>query len=239
MKTLVALILFTFSCFGIIAQENEMILKDNLKRAQLGDFIVTAQNKTYTMLLVREKNDKELTFEEITVPASRKPQGMSWREWIHKGASGHTGWIMYQVSLESGLVTNVFSFNKNEWVSIPKTQNILSTLLNLRLKLVSLQDRKKIGLRPFNGSKESRALWQPRMVVDGQTIQGVSFEAWRTRWPKDGSELAGKNIEVYVPLENDKYPSYFPYWLQISGMVGKAQIRIVDSGTTLFTKVPS
>ena len=40
-------------------------------------------------------------------------------------------------------------------------------------------------------------------------------------------------IEVYVPHESNKYPAYFPYWLQISGMVGKAKVRIVDSGSQL------
>lgn len=235
MKALI-LVLFTFISFTIIAQENEMVLKDNLKRAQLGDFIVTAQNKTYTVLLVREKTDKELTFEEITVPASRKASGMPWRDWIHQGAAGHTGWIMYQINLETGQVANTFSFNRNEWVSMPKTQNILSTLLNLRLKLIPTSERKKIGMRPLDGLPDRRSFWQPRMVVDGQLVQGVSFDAWRTRWPKDGSELSGKGIEIYVPKENELYPAYFPYWLQISGMVGKAQIRIVDSGTMLFTQ---
>jgi hypothetical protein len=74
--------------------------------------------------------------------------------------------------------------------------------------------------------------------VDGNNIPAVPFEAWQTHWPKDGTDLSGKSIEVYVPQENDKYPSYFPYWLQISGMVGNAKVRIVDSGSYMNSPMP-
>ena len=44
-----------------------------------------------------------------------------------------------------------------------------------------------------------RPLWQPRMVIDGKPIQGVLFDAWKTDWPRDGSDLSNKTIEVYLP----------------------------------------
>jgi hypothetical protein len=216
---------------------SEILLRDNLAKAVPGDFIVTAQNKSYTMLLVREKVNNYLMIEEINVPVSRIQRGsyFSWRRWIEEGASGHTGWVMYPINLNTGEMQEAFSFTKKEWYTIPKAQNFLSTLLNLRLKHISKEERKKVGPPPNSGSPDWRPLWQPRMVVNGQTIPGVTFDAWRTRWPKDGSELSGRLIEVYVPQEDNKYPAYFPYWLQIHGMVGKAKIRIIDSGTKLFS----
>lgn len=117
---------------------------------------------------------------------------------------------------------------------MPEANNILSKLLNLNLKPIPYSQRKKIGGRPTTASN----LWQPPIVVDGRKIEGVAFDAWRTYWPKDGSDLSGKMIEVYVPEENDKYPAYFPYWLQVSGFIGKAKIRIIDSGTKLISPKP-
>jgi hypothetical protein len=49
---------------------------------------------------------------------------------------------------------------------------------------------------------------------------------------------SGKSIEVYVPHENNKYPSYFPYWLQISGLISNAKVRIIDSGTGMISPAP-
>lgn len=222
------------------AEEPELLLKENLGQAQPGDYLVTVQNKNYTILIIRNRDAEQLSIEEITMPISRVPNdAFSWRTWVEKGAPGHTCWVMYTIHLPTGTMQQIFSFTKNEWISIPQSQNFLSTLLNLRLKRVADKERKRIGPPPSSDSIDRRAYWQPRLVVDGKTIQGVAFNAWRTRWPKDGSDLSGKIIEVYVPKENDKYPSYFPYWLQISGIVGNAKVRIVDSGTRLFSFVGS
>lgn len=231
--------LSSFASLKIEATEYELLLRNNLHRAKAGDFIVTAQNKTYTLLLVRDKTDKTLTFEEITTSSGKVPKNFtSWKTWIESGAPGHTSWVMYNINLATGDVLNSFSFTKNEWYSIPQSQNFLSTMLNLHLKYIPENERKRVGPRPHSGTPDWRPYWQPRLVVEGQTLTGVGFSAWRTRWPKDGSELANKSIEVYIPQENEKYPSYFPYWLQISGMIGKAKIRIVDSGSHLLSPQP-
>lgn len=226
---------FFFTSFIGAAQE-ELLLKDNLKRARPGDFLVTTQSKNFTLLIVRSKNEQMLSIEEITLPASKAPKGTtSWRKWVEEGAPGHTSWIMYNIDLPTGTMQQTFSFTKNEWVNIPQAQNFFSTLLNLKLKKIEDSERKRVGPPPASDSRDRRRLWQPTLVVDGKTVTGVDFDAWRTRWPSDGGELSGKIIEIYVPLENDKYPSYFPYWLQISGVVGNAKVRIVDSGSGLVS----
>lgn len=236
-KILIVFALWCGCIFPLRGDGTELLLKDNLSRAQPGDFLVTTQNKNYTLLLIRNKDAELLSIEEITVPLSRVPKdSFSWKNWVQKGAPGHTCWVMYTIDLPSGTMQQIFSFTKNEWVSIPQAQNFMTTLLNLRLKHVPNSERKKIGPPPASDSFDRRPFWQPRLVVDGKEIKGVSFEAWRTRWPKDGTDLSGKIIDVYVPQENDKYPSYFPYWLQVSGVIGNAKVRIVDSGTGLFSQ---
>lgn len=240
MKTKSLFITFLALFFGVFSylsgEEKDLLLRNNLDRAQTGDFLVTAQNKNYTILIVRSKEGEQLSIEEITMPMSRVPkENFSWRNWVEKKAPGHTCWVMYMINLPSGQVQQTYSFTKNEWVTIPQSQNFLSTLLNLKLKRIDDSERKKVGPPPASDSFDRRSYWQPSLIVDGKTIKGVTFDAWRTRWPKDGSDLSGKIIEVYVPKENDKYPSYFPYWLQVSGVVGNAKVRIVDSGTGLFS----
>lgn len=230
-KLFVSLFFFFFITLSLSAEDMEMSLRSNLDRAAVGDFLVTAQNKNYTVLVVKSKEGKKLSFEEITVPMNRiTKENFSWRSWIGKKAPGHTCWVMYVIDVETGQVQQTYSYTKNEWVSIPQSQSFLSTLLNLKLKRVSDSERKKVGAPPASDSFDRRPYWQPNMIVDGKKIPGVFFDAWRTRWPNDGSEVSGKVIEVYVPKESDKYPSYFPYWLQVSGIVGNAKVRIVDSG---------
>lgn len=215
------------------AQE-ELILRDSLQRAQPGDYLVIAQNKAYTLLLIRSQESNKIDVEEISIPSQQIPeQGFSWRQWFEKGAPGNTCRIIYSILVPSGSIQNAFSVTKNEWISIPQSQSFLSTLLNLKLKMIPLAERKKVGPRPHADSIDRRPLWQPPFVSDGKKISGVEFNGWRTRWPKDGSDLSDKVIEVYTPKDSSKYPTYFPYWLQVSGIVGKAKVRIVDSGSRL------
>lgn len=228
-------------CLGFIVplSANEMYLRDNLRRAKPGDYIVTAQNKTYTLLHIHSKVGDTLTIEEITVPANRIPQyDFYWKTWVSQNAPCNTSWVMYAINLQTGEMLEFYSFTKNGWYDLSQADNILSTLLNLKLSYIPPEQRKKVGPPPVDGSRDWRSTWQPRMVVDGEPINGVAFDGWRTHWPKDGSELSGKAIEVYVPHENDKYPSYFPYWLQISGVIGKAKVRIIDSGTEMESPKP-
>lgn len=219
--------------------EAAIYLKENLKRGQPGDFIVAAQNKSYTLLHLVDKKDHLLTVEEITVPSESIARNQfSWRDWVGKGAPSHTSWILYTISLETSEIQSCYSLSKNGWYAISCKDIFLPTLLNLRLNEIPKNERKLIGPPPDEGSPDRRQIWQPTMMVDGKTIKNVSFSAWRTRWPKDNGSLSGKPIEIYLPEESDKYPSYFPYWLQIKGIVGQAKLRIVDSGTRLNSSTP-
>ena len=132
--------------------------------------------------------------------------------------------------LTSGEMKEYFSYTKNSSYIIPEGDNFLSTLLNLKLRKVPITERKKVGPPPPRKATDKRPYWQPKMIFEGKMIPDVMFDSWRTFWPKDGSDLSGKIIEVYVPQNPGIYPAYFPYWLQVSGIVGKAKVHIVDSG---------
>lgn len=210
------------------------VLKDNLQKAKPGDYLVIAQGKNYTVFLVNKKNETTLNIQEVTIPSIKLPDdNISWRQWILNRAPGNTSWVSYVLDIPTGQMYNYYSFTNGGWYSVNQVDNFLTTLLNLKLTKINPKDRKKIGPPPEVGTPDWRPTWHPRMVVDGVTIKGVLFDGWKTKWPKDNSELSGRTIEVFVPAENQMYPSYFPYWLQVTGLVGKAKVRIIDSGTNL------
>lgn len=222
-------ILFHWNLFS----ETSLFLRDNLKLAQPGDFIVISNQNTDTMMYMREKKGNILTVEEIAIPENkRKKHLMSWKEWVRQEAPDHTSWVLYDLDLQTGQMLRYYSFTKKGWYDIPEADNFLFKLLNLKFSLIPDSQRKRVG--PRGKGPDFRPLWQPVMKIDGKVIKGVAFDAWQTRWPKDGGDLSGKSIEVYLPQQGQSYPSYFPYWLQISGAIGKAKIRIIDSGYSLY-----
>ncbi len=225
-------------CGGIHADES-LMLRDHFTKVQVGEFIVTSQNRTYTVMLVQERSDEALLIEEISVPEGRFPRNMpSWREWVSQGAPGHTSWVAYELQPYTGQMLEHYSYTKNGWCDIPEAENFLGTMLRLRLQPVDARHRRRVGPMGPGGQGDRRAFWNPRLVVDGETRPGVPFVAYKTAWPCDGGELSGKSIEVYLPEYEGDYPSYFPYWLQVSGVLGKAKMRIVDSGKGLRSPKP-
>lgn len=218
--------------FGCIYAEQPFYLKENLSKAKPGDFIVIATNRTDTLMHISSKQDQRITIEEIAIPEGKKPANMNWRDWVQNNAPENTSWVMYEIDLSTGKMLRYYSFTKKGWYDIPEADNLLGKLLNLNLAEIPSNKCKRIGPRASSGL-DVRPLWQPRMIVDGKPVQGVKFKAYQTRWPKDDSELSNRHIEIYLPEDSTLYPSYFPFWLQVSGAVGKAKIRIIDSGNDL------
>lgn len=218
----------------LVAQE-KLYLIENLRKANNGDFIVTSQNKCFSLLHVFSRTNTTLAIEEISIPASKVPSAnFSWRNWIAQGAQKNTSWVIYTVDLTSGKLLESYALTKRGWQPIARQDSFFYTLLNLQLAKIPLEQRKRVGsLMPT--SYANKALWQPAIVIDGNKVEGIHFDGWRTFWPKDGSELSGKAIEAYTPEASSGYATYFPYWLQISGSVVCAKIRIVDSGKNLIS----
>ncbi len=222
-KILLFLILIPFF---IYSEGDTLLLRDNLQNALEGDYIVTYQNRNYTVLLVSDKQKDIITIEEVTVPDRTCNGYTDWKKWVEDSAPGNTSWVMYTIDIPSGKMLKYYNFYYQAWYDMSEANVFLSKLLNLQLTKVPVNERKTVGV---TRSK----LWQPALVVDGKQIPNVPFDAYTTRWPKDGSELSDRIVLIYLPEESAKYPSYFPYWLQVNGTIGKAQVRIVDSGRKL------
>lgn len=212
----------------------QLYLRDNLRLAQAGDYLVISANKTQTLMHIYNKKNNVLTIEEIAIPTCKRSSDLSWKNWVNMGAPNNTSWVMYDVDLQTGQMIRYYSFTKKNWFDIPEADNFLSKLLTLKFTKIPENQRKKIGPKS-NSEFDFRPLWQPRLIQDGRPVKGVEFNAWRTKWPNDGSDLSNKIIEIYLPQDSQRYPTYFPYWLQINGAAGKAKIRIIDSGSQLHS----
>jgi len=233
LRTLSALFLSFFLFTGLGGAE-VLYLRDNLRKAQKGDYIVTCQSKTYSLLYVQEKNNGQIAIQEINIPTSKVPaKDFSWRNWMAQGAPGSTSRVLYSIDLETAQILNNYCLSQDGWRETRVEDNFLPTLLNLRLEIIPWNQRRRIGSSGLPNPNDKRPAWQPKVVVDGQVVPQVTLDAWRAVWPKDGSDLSGKTIEAYLPQENSNFPAYFPYWLQVNGMLGNAKIRIVDSGRNL------
>jgi hypothetical protein len=215
----------------------EMFLKDNFLRAKPGDYIVTMYNKSFTILHIYSKNENYIVIEELTVPSHKFPKGkpLSWSHWLKEGGEHHTSWVMYDVDLSNAKIREFYSFSRSSWLEVEESDSIFTTLLSLPFELIPKKYRRKQGPPPPPGDLDRRSIWNPRMTVEGRTIKDVYFEAWKTTWPKDGSELAGKIIEIFLPEDRTIYPAYYPFWLQVRDALGTAKVRVVDSGTKLVS----
>lgn len=211
-----------------------LYLKDNLLKAQKGDYIVTSQGKIYSLLYVQEKNQNFISIQEVNIPSSSVPSsGFSWRNWMNQNAPGSCRRVLYHIDLNSAQIQSTHRLTSSGWVETQPDDNFLPTLLNLRLEMIPWKMRRRVGSSGLPNPHDKRPAWQPKVIADGQVVPNITLDAWSTVWPKDGSELSGKTIEAYLPQENSGYPSYFPFWLQVNGMLGNAKIRIVDSGRNL------
>jgi len=221
-----------------LLQANPLMLKDNLRLAEPGDYLVLSCGKTLTLMHIYGKTPQVMTIEEIAIPERKQQKTGNWKDWVAQYAPGNSSWVMYEIDLNTGQMGHYYSFTKQNWFQIPDSDNFISKLLNLKLTKIPDRMRKKVGSNRSSGP-EMRPLWHPRMIVEGKPVEGVEFDAWKTDWPRDGSDLSNKTIEVYLPSANQGYPAYFPYWLQINGVAGKAKIRIIDSGKNLHSPMPS
>lgn len=208
-------------------------LGDKLRQAQKGDYMVTKQDRTYSLLIIRDISSESILFEEISLPMAQiDPAKTSWQEWLQKGAPGHTSWVLYEIDLHTFQLIEGYSISRKGWLYLDDEHHFLSKLLSLPLQKVDDQDRKKIGPAPRDGDADRRPLWNPPLFIEGKK-QKASCEAWCTRWPKDDSLLSSCNILLYFQtLHKDLV---FPSWIEASNGHYHYAIHVVDTGKNLFS----
>jgi hypothetical protein len=203
---------------------NAFSLKDKLVKGNPGDYVVTEQMGTYTILVIRSISDHHILLEEIDAPKlNLDPAPSSWKEWISNEAPGHTAWVSYLIDLEKNKLLESYSHSRSAWLYAEDPNNFLSRLMTLSLEKTPADKRKRIGPPP-NDDEDHRALWLPSVIFEGKKMEKTSITSWTTKWPSDNSIIAGCEIELYFS------GFAFPYWIEIKSPHYKAAIRSIDSG---------
>lgn len=183
-----------------------------------------------TLIAIHSISPHSLIIEEISAPShhfKNRSSGGFWIDWVKKRAPGHTSWAMLEIDLHSNQVIECYSFSRGAWVQLSSQESLFSTLLQLPLKEISKEKRRRIGPPPGDGETDTRKIWEPPMVFEGKKKENVHFDAFEGVWPEDGSELAGKTISLFFDKEIH-FP--LPFWIQVEASHGTTQVRTIDAG---------
>lgn len=211
-------------------------LKEKIEQAASspGSFIVTEHQKTISFLRLHSFTPPFVFLEEINIPSEFiKKEAMDWDKWIKEKAPNHTSWLLYQIDLTECKILNCYSFSRESFISLTGQESFLATLMSLPLELTPLENRKKIGPKPPSDMPDIRKTWSPPKILNGKKYKNNHFEMMHTKWPKDDSELSGRDIDLYFDTDQPLFP--FPYWIEIGDGYNVFKIHVIDSGySTLF-----
>lgn len=212
-----------------------LVLAERLREAKAGDYLVILQERTATLLLVREVDNDHLILEEISAPVTARGQ-YRWSEWIQHHAPGYCSWTTYFIT-PSGLVEHAYSHSRCGWMNIGNSDPFLSTLLRLSFTEIPPSERRRIG-PPAPGGLDQRPVWNPPLIYEGRRQLDSIFVAYHAVWPRDGSPLGGREVLIYMPQQEGPYPAYFPYWLEVKAALKDSNLRVLDSGRGLISPKP-
>lgn len=235
MKKLILILCVFFLPFSAYSAQNTT-LKDRFEKGAPGDFIVTAQEGVYTILILRHREKSQLILEEISIPqAQLEIKKVHWQNWLDEKAPGHTSWSLFEIDLSQGKLIESYSVNKQSWLYIDSSEFLLSKLLELPLYKVNREARKKIGPPPPSGEQDFRSIWNPPLVCSGKALKKPSFEVYQGQWPHDQSIIEDCLIDFYFSSLDPLFP--FPHWLEVQSAHYTLTIRAIDSGKGLLSPI--
>lgn len=198
--------------------------------AKPGQYMVLSLNRHYNFLKIIGLDAQKLVLEEIAISWSKRDrQKEDWKQWRQRGAPGNHLWLETTIDLQTGEILSTYSHTHQSLVSSEKRENFFSTLLTLKAQKIPQERRRKLGPAPKIDSKDTRPLWQPKLVFEGKELQSASFEAFEAQWPKDRSELSGKRLFFYLP-QRTSAPAFLPHFIEVSALAANSVVQAVDSG---------
>ncbi len=207
-------------------------LQTVLSRGEKGDYIVAESGKLFTLIHIRAIDANKIVLEEISAPTKNKPT-QSWAGWVRQKAPGHSSWSILEMNLQTGQITDCYSFSKNAHIQISPKESLLATLLQLPLKPVSSQERRRVGPPPLQGESDFRKLWTPPLIFEGKAVIDPQFSVFQTTWPNDDSELGGRQITLYF---DQKMRIPLPLWIDVETSHMTFRFHVIDSGKNLMQK---
>jgi hypothetical protein len=215
----------------LASQGFALTLKERFDHSQVGDYVVTEQDKNLCLLFVRSLTQDLLVIDEMTFHESDLPKNFkSWQQ-ASFGRTYPISWISFQFDRKTGVLEDAYNFNEKTWLEFEQQEVFLKGLLNLNLSLVSEKDRKKIGPSPANNEPDLRKSWCPPLTIHGVKYSKPSYEVYKGRWAEDSSLLSKCHIEMYFSKNDPSLP--FPSWIEINNGHYGFKLKGVDSGHNL------
>lgn len=233
------IVIILFSIFAALhgsqlhSAEPPSFLAQQLQKARPGDYIVTNQLGSYSLLYVQSCENSRLIVQEITIPDPLVNSKMNWREWVRTSAPGHTSWLIFEIDLQEGRLQESYDVDRREWLFLQGEDHLLVKLLNLPIKRLPEPERRRIGPPPSAGDPDHRAVWSPPQVFENCKDKSLT-SVWQAQWPSDQTLLSGSKLDLYYDLRNNDFP--FPVGIDIQSTHFKAHVRVVRAGRDL--KVP-
>lgn len=223
-KYLLLFLLFFSQVFA-----NSTFFKDRLKSSNKSDFIIYEYNKFYSILSVLDKTETLLVLQEITISKNNfENKTINFKKWLENGAQKNLSWALYEIDLKTNKIKAAYSVSRNCYIDLLNNESIITHLLDLNLKKLFDNERKKIGPPPMRSEADRRALWQPAKIINSKRIKKTTFDVYRSIWPNDGSEFASKRFDIYFDNE-----FAFPYFIEINNGHMSLMIKAIDSGHDL------
>jgi len=205
-------------------------LGDRISEGSKGDFIVTEQDKNYSLLLIREKTPDAIVFEEVSIPRHKiHLPGMDWVDWMGLGAPGHSSWIQFEIDSRDLKLVECYSRSKKAWLYPESSEHFFAKLLSLKLTPVPKEEVRKIGPAPISDEPDQRPVWTPALFVEQKKTK-IPSETVRTYWPKDDTPLSVCRITLYFP---SKESTPFPVWIEANNGHFNYSIRGIHFGKGL------
>lgn len=220
MKRMIVALLWSITAFSLT-------IKEKLEQGVAGSFVVFEQNGTQSVLLLKEKNETTLLLEEITVPKRSAPKKGHYPKWVAAGCNGASSWTVFRLDLATSAVTDAYSYTAKKWLPSEQTNALFGTLSRLLLSPLPESKQRKVGPEPV-GEVDRRKKWKPQLIKNGKAVKERDFAPYMSTWPKDGTDLSGKPIEVYFDAKTSDFP--FPYWIQVNDSAIQYKLRAIDSG---------
>lgn len=209
-------------------------LSNRLFEAKPGSYVVTEQNKHYSLLLLRNITEESILFEEISIPTHKVTLStINWSQWVSDKAPGHSSWIQYEIDPSTLKLMECYSFSQKGWLYLDESSHFLSKLLSLHLAKTPIEERRKVGTFLKQDEPDQRPLWNPSLVHQGQKKK-FPCESWKTSWPKDDSLLSSCELTIYLP---SKETSPFPLWIEATNGHFRYSIQAINFGSDLQSPI--
>ena len=218
---------FSLSIFFL----NAITLKEKLQDAKKGDFAIYEFNKTIHSISIYGISKDKVILEEVSFPSNLVDK-KNLKKILEEGNIYPTNHMIYEIDLKKNIIKKAYSYINSSFIDLKDDESIFLKLINLNIRNLNDNERKKIGPSPMEGEKDRRRLWIPQKIKNGKITNNFQVEVGRAFWPNDSSIFANKVLDLYYDKE-----IFFPYFIEIESAGISYFIKTIDSGSNLKSHI--